>query len=292
MAIPSLKELVLERLLPHVFLDAPARDEDLFELLQRLRPQPSERPLRRIGSPADGGYLVPDDLEGIVGCISPGVSTEVSFDLALAELGIPVFLADASVPGPPVAHPRFHFHRKHIHPAAAADRMSLNDLYSLALASLPSEGDLLLEMDIEGAEYAALLELSSEHLARTRILVIEFHGLRHLFSRFGLRMLGPVFEKLLERHAVVHAHPNNAARLLRRREIAIPQVMELTFLRRDRAFLASREPLRFPHPLDRDNVPDNPHLALPPCWHEAPPRRPSRAAPVATDDLAASPRVR
>ncbi len=261
------KELVIERLLPYAFLDAPASDEDIRAVLRRLQPLPSERPLRRIGGPGDGGYLVPNDLDGIVGCISPGVSSEVGFDLALAEMGIPVFLADASVPGPPVSHPRFRFYRKHIHPAGAADRMSLNELYSLALAELPSDGDLLLQIDIEGDEYAALLDLAPEHLARTRIIVAEFHGLRHLFSRFGCRMIGPVFEKMLVRHAVVHAHPNNAARALQRGDLVIPQVMELTFLRRDRAFQSSRGALRFPHPLDRDNVPGQPHVALPECWY-------------------------
>ena len=270
----NVKQFLLERLLPHVFLDASARDDDVFELIRLLRPQRSERPLRRIGGFGDGGYLVPDDLEGIVGCISPGVSTEVGFDFALVEMGIPVFLADASVPGPPVAHPRFHFYRRHIHPAPGADRMSLNELYSLALATLPADGDLLLQMDIEGAEYSALLDLSADYLARTRIIVAEFHGLRHLFSRFGCRMLGPVFEKVLAGHAVVHAHPNNAAAVVRRGDLAIPQVLELTFLRRDRAFAASREGLAFPHPLDRDNVPGNPNVVLPDCWYRDRRRRP------------------
>jgi len=145
--------------------------------------------------------------------------------------------------------------------------MSLNELYSLALAALPSDGDLLLQLDIEGAEYVALLDLCAEHLARTRIIVAEFHGLRHLFWRFGYRVMAPVFEKVLASHAVVHAHPNNATIVLRRGDLAIPQVMELTFLRRDRAFKSSREELCFPHPLDRDNVPDKPHVALPECWY-------------------------
>ena len=97
----ALKDRVLGRLLPVAIRDVPASDEDVLGLLRLLHPQASERPLRRIGGPGDGGYLVPDDLDGIVGCISPGVSTEVGFDLALAEMGIPVFLADASVPAPP-----------------------------------------------------------------------------------------------------------------------------------------------------------------------------------------------
>lgn len=264
---PALKQLVFERLLPQVFLDTPARDEDVLKLVRRLRPEASARPLRRIGGPADGGYLIPDDLEGVVGCISPGVSSEVGFDLALAEMGIPVFLADASVQGPPVQHPLFHFYRKHIHPARAEDRMSLNELYSLALGRSSEDGDFLLEMDIEGGEYSAILDLSTEHLARTRIIVIEFHGLRHLFSSFGRQMLEPVFDKVLESHAVVHAHPNNAVRMLRRGRLAIPQVMEFTFLRRDREFLPSREGLHYPHPLDRDNVPGRPHISLPEYWY-------------------------
>lgn len=40
----TLKGLFLERLLPHAFLDAPARDEDVLAVLRGLLPQPPAAP--------------------------------------------------------------------------------------------------------------------------------------------------------------------------------------------------------------------------------------------------------
>ena len=42
-------------------------------LIEEIRPDTTDKPLIRLGSEADGGYLVPDDLEGIVACFSPDV---------------------------------------------------------------------------------------------------------------------------------------------------------------------------------------------------------------------------
>src|SRR4051794_36195573 len=49
------------------------------DLIQALRPWITEHPLIRLGGEHDGGYLLPDDLDGIVACFSPGVSDEASF---------------------------------------------------------------------------------------------------------------------------------------------------------------------------------------------------------------------
>ena len=53
------------------------------------------------GPDGDGGYLVPDDLEGIVACFSPGVSNVAGFEKDCALKGMKVFMADASVEARP-----------------------------------------------------------------------------------------------------------------------------------------------------------------------------------------------
>ena len=40
--------------------------------------------LLRIGGDSDGGYLLPDDLENISSCFSPGVSDIFDFEFTLA----------------------------------------------------------------------------------------------------------------------------------------------------------------------------------------------------------------
>jgi hypothetical protein len=232
------------------------------DLISRLRPVPIVSELIRIGSEADGGYVMPDDLAGVCAVISPGVGRECSFDHALAERGIPVLMADGSVAGPPVPHERFLFERKFVGPCDNATTVRLDTL----LRRAPDSGDLILQMDIEGAEYHALLDASPETLSRFRMMLIEFHRVGRLLDPAESDLLFATLERLLETHAVVHLHPNNNAPLSVSGEIEVPGLIEFTLVRRDRIAVDPGRTLRFPHPLDRDNVSRRPPLPLPTIW--------------------------
>ena len=102
-------------------------------------------PLKRFGPSGDGGYLMPDDLDGIVACISPGVSTECGFDSEMAARGIDVYMADASVAGPSARHDRFHFFPKHLDIAASGrnhDARSASSAYDERMATLRVQLDI------------------------------------------------------------------------------------------------------------------------------------------------------
>jgi hypothetical protein len=220
--------------------------------------------LRRFGPAGDGGYLMPDDIDGIAACISPGVSDECGFDLEFAERGIPVYMADASVTQPPVPHPNFRFFPFHLDVASTAHTMTLEQLCAEA-----PPGDLLLQMDIESAEYRVLAAASDALLRRFRIIVVEFHELDHLFSRFSFVAMKAAFDKLLATHAVVHLHPNNCIQAVRRKDLIVPPLMEFTFYRKDRMPNGAAVPLKFPHELDAHCVPTRPPIPLPQCWRPA-----------------------
>lgn len=230
-------------------------------LVKSLRPRGIVSPLIRIGPAGDGGYLLPDDLDGISACISPGVSFETGFDAAIAARGIDVYMADASVDGPPCPDPRFHFMKKFLDVFEDDSHIRLDTL----CGSAPAKGDLLLQMDIEGAEWRVLLDATPETLKRFRIMVIEFHDLKELFGRFSHDMIQATFKKLLNTHSVVHIHPNNASPMVNFFGLSVPPLVEITFYRNDRAFTNER-PSRFPHPLDADNVSDLPSVLLPDYW--------------------------
>jgi hypothetical protein len=234
---------------------------DVEALIARLRPTPCAIPLRRLGNANGGGYLVPDDLDGIGACVSPGVWIEHSFDEALADLGIPVHIADAGADGPPVSHPLFSFSKRSVDSYSGGDRITMDDW----CADIAPGRDLLLDMDIEGNEYRVLSAVSDALLARFRIMTIEFHHLATMHTPFGLTEIGGVFDRLLRTHAIVHIHPNNDVPAVNRAGIAVPPVMEFTFLRRDRStFSAASGP--YPHPLDAPITPTIPDLVLPRCW--------------------------
>jgi hypothetical protein len=238
------------------------RRRELESLIERLRPVETGLDLVRLGPAGDGGYLVPDDLEGIEACFSPGVSDASGFEAACADRGMRVFLADRSVEQPAEAHEQFVFIKKFVGATSGGDFINMSDW--AAQAGLEPDSDLLLQMDIEGYEYETLLATPDALLRRFRIMVIEFHRLHQLWSAPYFRLASAVFNKLLESHSCVHIHPNNARSSVTIKGIEIPRLMEFTFLRKDR--FQARGPARlFPHPLDADNT-SKPGIPLPACW--------------------------
>ena len=165
-------------------------------LIQRARPWQTEHPLIRLGGDYDGGYLLPDDLEGIVACFSPGVSNQASFEEALLARNIRCYQVDASVEHSPLEHhPLVEFERKFLGTTTEKNFITLRDW--VEEKEPERRGDLLLQMDIEGAEWLVLAATTDELLSRFRIICIEFHGLEHLFSPFAFAIMERAFEKLL-----------------------------------------------------------------------------------------------
>lgn len=237
---------------------------DLLSLIKKLSPmQCSDSKLIRLGPTGDGGYLIPDDLEGISACFSPGVSYISGFEKDCAERGIKVFMADKSVNRPADDHPLFHFTKKFIGATSNDEFMTLDDW--VANSQIDNDGDLLLQIDIEGYEYEVFLAASDALMRRQRIIVAEFHQLDQLWNRPFFNLASRTFEKILQTHACVHIHPNNCCGSLKRSGIEIARVMEFTFLRRDRIKSISFQ-REFPNPLDGDNT-DNPPLVLPRDWY-------------------------
>ncbi len=64
--------------------DTPALEE-ILQAVGFLKPEPSPFPLVRIGGCRDGAYLLPDDLDGITACFSPGVFNRKDFEDELAH---------------------------------------------------------------------------------------------------------------------------------------------------------------------------------------------------------------
>ena len=233
-------------------------------LLHAVRPLDPGIDLVRVGPDKDGGYLVPDDLAGIRHVFSPGVSNESGFEAALAERGMRVFLADHSVDGPAQRHANFVFDKRFVGCVSDERYITLDDWCAAKLGA-DADAEMLLQMDIEGAEYETLLAASPRLLGRFRIMVIEFHWLPQLWNEPFFALASRVFDKLLAAHAVVHIHPNNCCGSVKSAGLEIPRIAEFTLLRKDR-LRSTAYRTTFPHPLDRPNVAKEP-LHLAPCWY-------------------------
>lgn len=246
------------------FVTRKIASHELNALIRNLSPMSDEgQKLIRLGPKGDGGYLIPNDLAGIEACFSPGVSSVSGFEKDCANLGMKVFLADKSVERPAESHKLFHFTKKYVGATTNDDYMTIDNWVK---SSLPeSQSDLLLQIDVEGAEYEAFLCMSDSLLRRCRIIVAEFHFLDQLWGRPFFIIASRVFDKILQTHTCVHIHPNNCCGSVQKDELEIPRIAEFTFLRSDRI----KNPIfadSFPHPLDCDNT-DKPSLPLPKCWY-------------------------
>jgi len=237
--------------------------DDLKFFFRSVAPINTQAPLIRLGPNTDGGYLVPDDLDGITSVFSPGVSTVSGFELECAERGMEVYLADASVETTTLMHQRFHFLKKNVGAFTLGDYLSMSEWVE---NMHPDDSkDWLLQMDIEGSEYEVIFNIPEHFLRKFRIIIIEFHMLDHLMDDVFFRIASRTFEKLLANHCCVHIHPNNAGGVMTFGNIIIPKMMEFTFYRRDRISLSDKK-LTFPHPFDSQNVPRYEPLSLPQCW--------------------------
>lgn len=244
-------------------------------LLDVLRPQPSPVPLMRVGGNWDGAYLLPDDLKNIDACFSPGVSNTKRFeDELLDRYGIPSHMCDFTSEVSKFRTPLKDgqtFRKLWLDVNGAANSISLEQWVAEEVGDSP--GDLILQIDIEGAEYRNLIAASDELLSRFRIIVIELHALHQVnhSERFS-RELGPLLDKLGRQFICVHAHPNNCEGDFRvsDSDLNLPRVHELTFLRGDRfKRRKKRHAVLIPHPLDiPQNVIRKPPVFLNEAWLE------------------------
>ncbi len=212
----------------------------------------------RIGNQhGDGGYVMVADWEDVVGAVSIGIGGDVSWDLAIAERGIDVYQYDHTVASAPISHPRFHFHSIGLG-NGSADSM-LRSLEQI-VADIPLDGDLILKMDVEGAEWEALPTTPSRVIKRFSQIVIEVH--RPLAGATANRLHNlRVLKRLRRTHEVVHVHANNCAAVESFEGIRIPSVLEISYLRKTRtSFRVAPETL--PTAEDVPNDPSRPEIDM------------------------------
>ena len=156
--------------------------DDLLQLLKMQTPIDVGVGLIRVGSMNDGGYLLPNDLSGISKCISPGCDQNASFeDDLLNKFGIASVIIDKAIAKPKELNTSHEYIEKWLGSIDTSEFITLN-----SVTGLHSHGDLMLQMDIEGAEYEVLISLSKKELEKFRIILIEFHFLSQLKSKIKI----------------------------------------------------------------------------------------------------------
>jgi hypothetical protein len=162
--------------------------------------------LKRYGDPHDGGYLMCENLLGDAqAAYSYGIDGRDRWGCAVSErLRTPVHEYDCFNPTRPMCdRGSLQFHDE-----CVAGQASTTDgrPYDTVPSQIARNGDsgkhLVVKMDVEGAEWDALLATPDAVLAMIDQLIVEFHGNDE--ARFRDTM-----EKLKRHFYLVHVHANN-----------------------------------------------------------------------------------
>lgn len=188
---------------------------------------------RRVGSRGDGGYVVWDDgLEPLcVAVLSYGVDTNVDFEMELASYGAKVLMFDHTVAAPSRRHPRAAFCREALAAHCAEGVCGTLSAHLARLAPVPG-ARVLLKLDVEGAEFDAILCTPPEVLARFSQICIELHWLARPSRGGDFRTKALALERLAEHFVILHAHANNYGDVLEVGGVAVPDVLEALYVNR------------------------------------------------------------
>jgi len=202
----------------HVKRDAAAQPSGLLDesgraaFLAALAPVTLKNcTLKRFGSTNDGGYLLCDNLsEGVQSGYSYGVgpNDELGCDVS-KRYGVPVHEYDCFDPARPACHGGvFQFNNECLAPHAASD--ARHRRFDSLQSQIARNGDtgkrLLVKIDIEGAEWDALLATPDDVLDRIDQIPMELHVFHGVTARHM-----EVIKKLKEKFYVVNLHYNNFA---------------------------------------------------------------------------------
>lgn len=211
------------------YLDRAVDTKLVSELISRLRPFHYGFPPMRLGPGGDGGYVVPSVVSECDVCFSAGVADSVHFEIDLFKrFGIPAALADYSVDAPSGLPLQFSFTKKFVTATRSSSSMTLDEWVDREKAR---NKRLIVQMDIEGAEFEVLLNASTELMQKIDVLVLEFHGLERLLSRAFFPIGKALIDRLLEFFNVYHLHPNNVGSVAAAGDgIRVPSLLEITFL--------------------------------------------------------------
>ena len=175
----------------------------------------------------------------------------------------PCFLADGTVNKPVNLAPNMQFTKMMIGSGPADSFMTMQDWID---CTSPGDNDLMLQMDIEGAELDVLAAIPRKTLDRFRIIALELHSVEWHLLGSERQKFADIIGALTLNHIICHLHPNTVAAPVQIFGRHVPPLLELTLLRKDRLTGATKTDANYPHCLDS---PNNAHLPLrdyPPFW--------------------------
>jgi hypothetical protein len=206
----------------------------IYEDFTRIYKQIEFFPLIRVGGDLDGGYWIPDVLDKVDFCFSPGYGGMKSFENELSLYGITSFICDSRYKEIPDLKDSQFFYNFSLSSGTNLLENLISLKYWIDKSPASISTNLLLQMDIEGAEYDIFYSLERETIDKFGVIAIEIHDLQSLFvsDLFAIKF-GVFWEKIGLNHTLIHYNDNLTAGFVKYKNRYFPRVIELTFIRND-----------------------------------------------------------
>lgn len=245
-----------------LYIEKTTSKKRLLALLKKILPKKIDIDLIRLGENNDGGYLIPNDLNGIVKNYSAGVGNLTGFEKDLEEkFSINSNMLDFNEINPIILPKNSNFQKKKLSLENNSSNISINNWID------NNDKEIILKIDIEGEEYPILANISDQNLRKVRILVIEFHDLRNLRSNSFLSFFEKIFSRLDNFFYPCHLHINNSSKVKKINNLQIPDMIEMTFIRKDRITNFSNKYSKLPHILDQKTIKSKNEIFIDQKWY-------------------------
>jgi hypothetical protein len=208
-------------------------DERLLELLKMMTVfTVPDHSLMRMGGPNDGGYIMSLPKNSCT-AISLGVGPNVSWDKQMVSLGHRVEMFDPTIWRPPVKVAGAKFHRIGVVGNLEGKKnLDLRQLSDLRVLCEPYGRNLILKIDVEGAEWFSFANSTKLELDNYQQILVEFHDLNKISDESRWDLMRKAIANLCDSHFPIHIHANNYSKLIRFGNYWFPDALEVSFLRK------------------------------------------------------------
>ena len=209
--------------------------------------------LVRIGlGNGDGGYIMLNDFVDAGIAYSFGICNDVTWDNIMAELGYNIWQYDHTIEALPYDRKEFHFFKEGIS-GKDEENTPLKTLgYYMKRNGHEENKNMILKMDVEGCEWDFLETVTSKILKQFDQITFEYHNLVRAKSAGSGKILS-LLEKINKTHAVVHVHGNNTGYQLKIGDTIFPDVLEVTYVNKNKYKISEDDSIVLPITLDTAN---------------------------------------
>ena len=232
----------------YTFITEPEYYRQLHSLLHIAKVDGFE--LVRTGRANDGGYIMLDDFRAGDIAYSFGICDDVSWDKDMVSRGYDVFMYDHTIDGLPQKNPRFHWSKLGISDGNIQDDR-LKTLDELIRANHhENTRNMILKMDVEGAEWGLFEQVSSETLSQFSQMTFEFH---EITNHPNPELVLSVFRKINQTHQLVHVHANNHGNYISFGHKKFCNFLELSYVLRSKYSFSENYDVNLPLNIDEAN---------------------------------------